>query len=98
MTTTFQQPLSSQAPSHATGITHAPQSLAETDLLGIVGGAEHGEISFTFGLSFGTSPATLPFSADLQQLPVGATDPATVPWTELTPPVKKLASAGLMFP
>lgn len=95
MTKIFQQTPSSQAPSHASGITQAAQSLADTDLMGIVGG---GEISFTFGLSFGTSQVSPLFSADLQQLPAGAVEPNAVPWAELTPPVKKLASAGLMFP
>lgn len=88
----FQPTLSSLAPSQASGIPHA-QGLAETDLMGIVGGAEHGEISFTFGLSFDTSPVTLPFSSGLQQLPVGALDPATVPWAELRPPVKGVVIA-----
>lgn len=90
MTKTFQQTLSSQAPFNASGITHAPQSLADTELTSLAGGAEHGEISFTFGLSLGTSHVALPFSSDLQQMPAGALDPNTVPWAELTPPIKGL--------
>jgi hypothetical protein len=68
--------------------------LADTDLASITGGLEDSEIQFRFGLHFGAADKALPFSAELQQLPVGAVDPHTVPWAELKPAVKKLASAG----
>jgi hypothetical protein len=70
------------------------QHLTDTDLAGLIGGMEHGEIQCRFGLHFGSANKALPFSDDLQQLPVGAVDPHTVPWAELTPPVKKLTTAG----
>jgi hypothetical protein len=94
----FKQMLSSQTPSHAAGTTQAAQYLADTDLAGIAGGIEHGEIQFEFGLHYGSADKALPFSDELQQLPIGALDPHTVPWVELTPPVKKLASAGWIIP
>jgi hypothetical protein len=94
----FKQMLSSQTPSHAAGATQAAQCLADIDLAGIAGGIEHGEIQCRFGLHFGSANKALPFSDELQQLPVGALDPKSVPWAELTPPAKKLASAGWIIP
>jgi hypothetical protein len=94
----FKRMLSSQAPSHASSTAQAAQCLADIDLAGIAGGIEHGEIQYRFGLHFGSADKALPFSDELQQLPVGALDPKSVPWAELTPPVKKLASAGWIIP
>jgi hypothetical protein len=98
MTKIFQQMPSSQPTSNASGIMQAAQCLADADLAGIAGGMAHGEIQFEYGLHFGSADKALPFSAELQQLPVGAIDPNTVPWAELTPPVKKLAGADRINP
>ena len=94
MNNVFKQTLSSQAPSHTSAPMQTAERLADTDLAGITGGMEHGEIQFEFGLHFGAADKALPFSAGLQQLPVGAADPHTVLWAELKQAVKKLASAG----
>nr|WP_217344979.1 hypothetical protein [Noviherbaspirillum sp. L7-7A]MBV0879187.1 hypothetical protein [Noviherbaspirillum sp. L7-7A] len=93
MNNVFKQLLSSQALSLPSATMQTAQYIADTDLAGITGGQEHGEIQFRFGLHFGAEHKALPFSAELQQLPVGAVDPNTVPWAELKPAVKKLASA-----
>lgn len=93
MNNVFKQLLSSQALALTSATVQTAQHLADTDLAGITGGLEHGEIQFDFGLHFGAADKALPFSAELQQLPVGAVDPHTVPWAELKPAVKKLASA-----
>lgn len=93
MTKIFRRKPSSQAASQASRIAHAAQGLADIDLADIVGGAEQGELQINFDRSLGIA-ATLPFSSGLQQLPVGALDPNSVPWAELKPAVKKLASAG----
>lgn len=93
MNNVFKQLLSSQALSLSSATMRTAQHLADADLAGITGGLEHGEIQFEFGLHFGAEHEALPFSAELQQLPVGAVDPHTVPWAELKPAVKKLASA-----
>ena len=90
----FKQLLSSQALSLPSPTMQMAQHLADTDLAGITGGLEHGEIRFEFGLHFGAAHTALPFPAGLQHLPAGAVDPHTVPWAELKPAVKKLASAG----
>lgn len=93
MNNVFKQLLSSQALSLSSATMRTAQHLADADLAGITGGLEHSDIQFEFGLHFGAEHEALPFSAELQQLPVGAVDPHTVPWAELKPAVKKLASA-----
>lgn len=101
MTKSFQQKPSSRAASLASPAScsaQAAQCLSDTDLAGINGGAEHGEIQFRLGSFSNAEEATLPFSSGLQQLPVGALDPDSVPWAELKPAVKKLASAGWDIP
>lgn len=89
MTKNFQRMSLSQA---ASSIAHTARTVADIDLAGIVGGAEQGELQLDFGMPLGVA-ATLPFSSGLQQLPVGALDPNSVPWAELKPAVKKLDSA-----
>ena len=85
MSKNFQRTLSIRAPFHASGTTRAAQSLSEADLAGIVGGAGHGELVATTGLSFAVPSATLAIADGLQQMPVGMVDPDVVPWDELTP-------------
>jgi hypothetical protein len=94
MTKVFQQAPSLQV---ASRFAHAAQCLADTDLAGIVGGMEPGELQLTGTVLPGVT-ITLPFSSGLQQLPVGARDANSVPWAELKPAVKKLDSAGWVVP
>lgn len=96
MNNVFEQTLSSQTPSHAFATALAAQSLSDTALAAIAGGMEHGEVQFGFGLRFCAAGNALPFQAALQPLPLpaGAADPHTVPWAELKPSVKELASGG----
>lgn len=92
MISVFKPIPSLQKPSHACGATRAAQCLADADLATIAGGIEPGTIRLEFGLRFGAADKALPFSAGLQQLPVGAVDAPAVPWAELKPAVKKLQS------
>lgn len=69
------------------------QPLADTDLAGIVGGVEACERRFAGSTPPGVAMA-LPFSSDLQQLPVGASEADAVPWSIPEPAVKKIDSAS----
>ena len=89
MTTIFQQA--------ASRIAHAAQGITDTDLAGIVGGVEPGELQLSGSVLPGVA-ITLPFSPCLQQLPVGAVEPHGVPWAELKPAVKKLAADDSIGP
>lgn len=97
MTENSQHKPSLQAASQASRVAHVAQGLADIDLAAIVGGAEQGELQFNSSVQLRMAVA-LPFSSRLQQLPVGALDPNSVPWAELEPAVKKLANADPVVP